>query len=55
MQVKKQEIRVEYMCTWCGKRVIKDKRFGRPMPGICPLRSTAERKRPHVWVSNRQL
>ncbi len=42
--------RVEYMCSWCGKKVIRFKNLGRPMPGICPKKNN---KKPHTWVKNR--
>ena len=44
--------RIEYMCSYCGKKQIKTKISGRPMPGKCPRKSN---DRPHSWVVNRKL
>jgi len=45
----------EYMCTWCGKKERRSSIAGRPAPGVCPKRSTSDRKRPHVWVVNKTI
>lgn len=42
---------VEYMCSYCGKKVTRSLRFGRPDPGKCP-RKTGDK--PHSWVINRK-
>lgn len=44
--------RIEYMCTYCGKRVVKKASFGRPNPDKCPRKNG---DRPHSWVKNRVL
>lgn len=43
---------IEYMCTYCGRRVTKSKSNGRPDPGKCP-RKTGDR--PHSWTINRRF
>ena len=48
-------IRVEFLCTWCGKRTMCSATHGRPEPGVCPKRSSATRERPHVWLKNRKF
>lgn len=45
-QIKK----VEYMCSYCGKRVVKMEIMGRPEPGRCPRK---EGDKPHSWRKNR--
>ncbi len=44
--------RVEYMCTHCGTRRIRNENDGRPSPDRCPRRSGDQ---PHRWVINRKL
>lgn len=44
--------RIEYMCTCCGKKEIRNTWAGRPMPGKCPRKSG---DKPHTWVVNRKL
>ena len=36
--------RIEYMCTYCGKKETRSPSMGRPQPGKCPS-----------WVINRRL
>lgn len=48
----KQRTKIEYMCTYCGKKEAKWKDHGRPLPGTCPRRSGDQ---PHRWVKNRIL
>ena len=48
MRVKK----IEYICTYCGKKTIRSEMIGRPEPGKCP-RKTGDR--PHTWQKNRVL
>ena len=43
--------RVEFMCTHCGRKVIRFEGTGRPDPGVCPRRNN---KQPHRWVVNRK-
>lgn len=40
---------VEWMCTQCGKKMIKSELAGRPQPGSCPKLNG----RAHRWVKNR--
>ncbi len=42
---------VEYMCTWCGKKVVKPVNGGRPLPGSCPKNKSGR----HVWTQNRTI
>lgn len=42
---------VEYVCSWCGKRVTRIEGKGRPEPGKCP-RKTGDK--PHTWVANKK-
>lgn len=50
--VDEMEKRVEYMCSYCGKKEIRLKSIGRPMPGKCPRRNG---DMPHRWIVNRTL
>ena len=43
---------VEFMCTYCGKKVVRPDDRGRPEPGKCPKR---KREAVHRWVVNRKL
>ena len=36
--------RIQYMCTYCGKKTTRSSSQGRPMPGRCPKK---EGKKPH--------
>lgn len=49
--------RVEYICTWCGRKEIRAATGGRPLPGACPRKGkTAEGKpKPHTWAVNRKV
>lgn len=44
--------KIEYMCSYCGKRSTKSEGFGRPEPGKCPRKSNGG---PHSWRKNRVL
>lgn len=48
--------KVEYMCTWCGKKETKSATSGKPLPGICLRKGkTSDGKgKPHTWVVNRK-
>lgn len=48
MPVKK----TEYMCSWCGKKVVRTQNQGRPEPGKCPRK---EDNKPHTWTVNRKF
>jgi hypothetical protein len=43
---------VEYICIYCGKRVMKGKNAGRPEPGQCPRK---QGDKPHSWRLNRKI
>lgn len=42
--------RVEYMCSYCGKKQVLNETQGRPMPGKCPRK---QGDKPHSWRKNR--
>lgn len=44
--------RIEYMCSYCGRKTTKSILSGRPEPGKCPRRKGDS---PHSWVINRKL
>lgn len=44
--------RIEYMCSYCGKKEIKSEWTGRPSPGKCPRK---QGDRPHSWRRNRVI
>lgn len=48
---------IEYMCTWCGHKVIRSTISGRPMPGNCPRKpkDSNGKMRPHTWRINRKI
>lgn len=52
-----EQKKIEYMCTWCGKRAIKMAAAGRPEPGTCPKKGTTRdgKGKPHTWVINRKI
>jgi len=41
----------EYMCSYCGRKVIRSNTSGRPQPGKCP-RKTGDK--PHSWRINKK-
>lgn len=43
---------VEWMCRYCGQKIVKSEKMGRPAPGKCP-RKTGDK--PHSWVINRKF
>ena len=43
---------IEYMCRYCGAKMLRTAQSGRPSPGKCP-RKTGDK--PHSWVINRKL
>ena len=45
------EKKVEYMCSYCGRKEIKFKKNGRPLPGKCPRK---QGDKPHSWRKNRE-
>ena len=42
--------KIEYMCTYCGRKETRKEGMGRPMPGKCSRRDG----KPHRWVINRK-
>lgn len=46
-------VSVEWMCTVCGQKIIRQESNGRPMPGTCPR--ALIKGRPHRWVKNREF
>ena len=49
--------RIEYMCSYCGKKVMCPTTYGRPQPGECPRKTRLPngKMRPHTWVISRKL
>lgn len=49
--------KVEYMCSWCGRREIRFVIMGRPSPGSCPRKNKTRdgKMRPHTWVVSRRF
>ena len=43
---------VEYMCSHCGKKEVKQVGTGKPLPGRCPRK---EGDKPHTWTVNRKF
>ncbi|MGN1411432.1 MAG: hypothetical protein ACI4WH_02835 [Oscillospiraceae bacterium] len=41
---------VEYMCSYCGRKMTKLKTSGRPLPSVC---SKKHGKKPHSRIKNR--
>jgi len=48
---------VEYMCSYCGKKVVKNIKSGRPDPGTCPRKGKTKtgKTSPHSWRVNRKF
>ena len=44
--------RIEFICSYCGRKEIKSETSGRPMPGRCPRK---QGDKPHSWRKNRTL
>lgn len=53
----KKATTVEYVCTWCGMKVMRAATAGRPMPGCCTRKPKSRNgmTKPHTWVINRRL
>ena len=47
-----QTKRIEYMCSHCGKKEVRQANMGRPQPGRCPRK---QGDKPHSWVINRKF
>ena len=46
---------VDYMCVYCGRRVVRSIKTGRPLAGICTARKLPNgRPLPHRWVVNKR-
>lgn len=48
---------IEYICTWCGAKVIRGPTLGRPQPGCCPRKPRGRdgKMRPHTWTINKRM
>lgn len=48
---------IEYICTWCGAKVIRGPTLGRPQPGCCPRKPRGRdgKMRPHTWTINKRI
>lgn len=48
---------IEYMCSWCGRKIVKGSAFGRPEPGQCPRKGKTRdgKMKPHTWTINRKF
>ena len=44
--------RIQYMCSYCGKKETRLVSLGRPLPGKCPRKTG---NKPHSWVINKKL
>ena len=42
---------VEYICSYCGNKVVRMVNTGKPMPGKCPRK---QGNKPHSWTVNRK-
>lgn len=49
--------KIEYICTYCGQKVVRGAQMGRPMPGNCPRKpkDSAGKMKPHTWTINRKF
>lgn len=49
--------RIEYMCSWCGRKTTRLATAGRPEPGQCPKKGKTNdgKLKPHTWVINRKI
>ena len=43
--------RIEYMCSYCGRKMTIGENTGRPLPGVCPRKQNGG---PHSWRVNRK-
>lgn len=50
-------VRIEYMCRYCGQKIVKTDTTGRPAPGCCSKRpkTSSGAKQPHSWIVNRRM
>lgn len=48
--------KVEFMCTWCGRKETRSAIMGRPLPGACLKKPKSKdgKSKPHTWVVNRK-
>ena len=48
---------IEYICTWCGAKIIRGATSGRPSPGNCPRKPKDRdgKMKPHTWRINRKI
>lgn len=56
-EVTDMAVRIEYMCRYCGQKIVKSDTTGRPAPGCCSKRpkTSSGAKQPHSWVVNRRM
>jgi len=49
--------KIEYICTWCGQKVVTFTSNGRPQPGYCPRkpRDRDGKMKPHTWTINKRM
>lgn len=45
-------LRIEYMCSKCGLRIMRGAIDGKPLPGSCPRNGGSGR---NVWIINRRF
>lgn len=47
----------EFICAYCGAKVLRGATSGRPMPGSCPRKPKDPdgSMKPHSWRINRRL
>lgn len=50
-QIMKKVYTIEWMCSYCGKKVTAPETYGRPAPGCCMRKGNGQ---PHRWVKNRK-
>ena len=57
MATVKKFVNVEYMCRYCGARVVKPQTAGRPLPGSCSRRpkNRMGKYQPHSWTISRRF
>ena len=48
---------VEYICSYCGRKVMQGVMSGRPTPGYCPrkTKNADGSMKPHSWRVNRKF
>ena len=56
MDIKNKPKATEYICVYCGRRVLQGPMSGRPSPGNCPRKqkNSDGTMKPHTWRINRK-